>query len=189
MKIKKEKRQNKKFSVALVTVGIFILVGAATVVTLQTIPGLLVKDTVVASPQKPTFVFHDKNAPGWWSGGNNHPDIKDFTGDQVSADDLPVASISIGQGEYGGWKDCFVGYSFSDEKVDIDEARVAMEKRSVEGEENVFLTPLDKRQITINTYEGAKEYTLHQYEFTGSGSAQRAKGVQFGYGFTEGWPY
>lgn len=131
--------------------------------------------------QKPAFVFDKTKAPGWWSGGNNWPDIKDFTSGHVTKDDISVASISVGQGEYGKPGNCFVDYYYWDKNVDPTQALIAMEERSIKGMTNVQLTPRGVHPLKIDTPEGTKEYQLHQYEFTGAGSSTFAKGAQFGY--------
>lgn len=182
MNVKKEKRQNKKIAAILIALGVFVIAGIASVIVFRMMmPQTFLKEAAVNHPQGPVFMFHDTAAPGWWSGGNISDSIDNYTGDQITKDDISVASMSVSQGKRNEPGNCFVSYYFWEKNIKPAEALVAMERRSIEGETNVSLSPLGQHKLKIDTYEGQKEYTLHQYEFTGSGSANRAKGAQFGY--------
>ena len=135
-------------------------------------------DSVTSGPM---FHFDKSKAPGWWSDGNVVQNASDFTGGQVTKDNLASSLITINQGERGKSSDCFVTYYYWDKPVDPSVALAKMEKQSVGESSSVVLVPLRTQMATIDTNVGKKELQIHQYEFTGSGSATRAKGVQFGY--------
>lgn len=181
MNLKDKKLRKNKISVLVVTVGLLV-VASVTGGVLFYGKNKALADTKASNTDKPTFMFDETKAPGWWSGGNNWPDIKDYTGGQVTETDLPVASISVGQGESGSMGDCFVDYYLQKQTLsDVAAAVSEMEKRSVDGGDNITLSPLGVQAIKIETLDGVKTYQLHQYEVTGAGNTKRAKGVQFGY--------
>lgn len=134
-----------------------------------------------AANNKPSFHFDSLRATGWSSSGNIRQDFRDYTGGQVTKDDLATAQISISQGAPNKPANCFIDYYYWEKAVNPAIALAEMKQRSVEGDADVMLNSLGIQTLTISTPDGIKELELNQYEFTGPGSKTRAKGVQFGY--------
>lgn len=174
------KNKKRAFLASLLIVGLIATAVAGIWILAQDEPTTKAQDKNTQQ-QKPAFVFDKTKAPGWWSGGNNWPDIKDYEGNQMTKEDLPVADLSASQGEPNKPSDCSVSYFYWDKIVDPAQALVAMEERSIKGTTNVQLIPRGVHPLKIDTPEGTKEYQLHKYEFTGAGSSTFAKGAQFGY--------
>ena len=129
---------------------------------------------------KPSFAFDHSKAPGWWSAGNNWPDIKDFTGDQVTATDLPVADIAVHHGtETKPDSSCFVMAFYQKGSVDLaSELKKRETGMQSAGENPKLLTQVGTSMLSINTPEGAKEYTLYKYNLD---MPQTQKGNAFGF--------
>lgn len=118
-----------------------------------------------ASSDKPSFAFDASKAPGWWSGGNNWPDIHDYTGDQVTAADLPVADIFVTKGTQEAPGDCFVMAFYQKGAINIPETLDKRRSGMIPADKSPdILTQTAAPLRTIDTPEGAKEYQYYQYD-------------------------
>ena len=177
MKPKKSSTNKKRILLlALCITGIAVIGGLALYSSLVR-PPAEAKETV----QKPSFAFDASQASGWWAGDNNWPKIEDFTGDQVSESDLPIVQMSVAQGTPDAPGSCFVMYLYNKGPVDPAAALTEMKNRTIQGDSGLSLQEIGAPARTIGTFEGVKEYTLHQYGLTGSSGSKIARGAAFGY--------
>lgn len=137
------------------------------------------KIDVASVVSKPRFVFDQSSAPGWWSAGNNWPNIQDFTGDQVTEADLPVADINAHKGTKDKPEGCFVMAFYKNESVNITET---LKKREADmtagGKDPSILTQVSIEKQFMRTPEGIKNYELYQYDLNKS---QIQRGNEFGF--------
>jgi len=119
----------------------------------------------------PAFSFDTQKAPGWWTPGNYN----------ASADEAaPIASITAFQGEKGATTNsCFVMAFY--QKGDIDAASELQARKDglVIGDAKATIEMLGASQQTMQTPEGLKEYTLHQFNLLTASQVQ--KGNEFGF--------
>lgn len=128
---------------------------------------------------KPAFSFDSSKAPDWWSTDNNYPDIKDFTGDQVTEADLPVVQMTITEGTRELPGECFVFFFYYQGVADTTTELEARKAGLVLGEkDSSALKQVGAVQQTIQTPEGIKEYSLNQFELN---LPNTQKGIQFGF--------
>lgn len=114
---------------------------------------------------KPFFSFDEAKSPGWWSGGNNWQDIHDYTGDQITEAELPIADISVLQGTRQTPGNCFVTAFYQKGVVDIATALKEREDEMISADEDSSsLKQVGTVQQTILTPDGIKEYTVYQYD-------------------------
>ncbi len=136
--------------------------------------------TLTAQPKQPTFSFDTTKAPGWWSPGNyssTAEDAKNYQGDTK----LPVASINAFKGAQGNTQDaCFVIASYQEGTVDSAAMLANKTKPSDDtSTDTSTYVPTGTSEETIQTHEGAKTYSLHQYDLKSPTPVQR--GNAFGY--------
>ena len=128
--------------------------------------------------RKPSFSFDIAASPGWWSRGNNWPNINDYTGDQIPKAELPVADINVSKGAQDRPGECFVMAFYNKGSVDINATLKQRESGMVLGEKD----PSILKQVAvvtqrIETPEGTKEYSLYQYDLD---KPQVQRGNEFG---------
>lgn len=129
----------------------------------------------------PAFIFEATKAQGWWGGESNYPKdeiTEDFQGD---ISELPNASMSVSKGTQEVPEPCFVNYFYWKNSVDIEVAFADMKERTISGDKGLSLDEIGSRVLAFETFEGSKEYTLHQYEIVGSPSNSIARGIELGY--------
>lgn len=135
----------------------------------------------VATPpdDKPAFSFDQSKAPEWWSGGNNWPNIDDFTGGQVTEADLPIADINVLKGTKDKPGECFVTAFYQKGSLNVETMLKKRESEMIMGEANPsVLKQIAAVQQKIETPEGPKIYTLYQYNLD---KTNIQKGNEFGF--------
>lgn len=139
------------------------------------------QDVASAEPiSKPFFSFDKDRANDWWTHGNNWPDIKEYTGNQITDDDLPVADIVVFRGKQGEFGDkCFVTAMYNKGPVDTT---AAVQKRKVALSDNQnglpVVTSTGASTLKMQTPEGSKEYTMHRFNVDAPNIQQ---GNEFGF--------
>ncbi len=122
-------------------------------------------ETEQTSNQKPSFAFDSDKAPGWWSSGNNWPDIRDYTGDQITEADLPIADINVARGTREVPGDCFVMAFYQKGPVNIPEALETRRTGMIPADKSPdILKQIATPTQTISTPNGVKEYLYYQYD-------------------------
>lgn len=147
---------------------IFIVVGVVVVAGMVVAGVLIWQSQTTPTDQastKPSFAFNSAKAPGWWSGGNNWPDINDFTGDQVTAAELPVADIMITKGSQEKPGNCFVMAFYQNGAINIPETLEKRRSGMVPADKSSdILTQVAAPLRTMLTPEGTKEFQYYQYD-------------------------
>lgn len=138
------------------------------------------KQSDVPAVDKPSFHFDAAKAPGWWSAGNNWPDAAAFTGNQIDKSEIPIADINVHHGTQSKpGNGCFVMAFY--QKGSIDEAAVLQKREAgmtAARDKTDSLKQVATSTQTLSTYEGVKDYTLHQYNLD---VPQVQKGNAFGF--------
>lgn len=142
------------------------------------------KDSAL-SAEPPTFAFNKSQGDGWWGRENvNVQEVaktSNYTG-QTPIEKLPVADLTIFQGESMADKPeegCFISYSYYD--FPLSDVKSAYSnyfggKHTDAGTLDTF----EPIKSSIDTFEGTKEYDLHQYRFTLDGQ-DTLQGYQIGF--------
>ena len=138
---------------------------------------------------KPSFVVDKAKTVGWWTGGNNWPNIKDYTGGQIKEDSLPIADITIHQckdasncevsNDIKGGR-CFVTISYYGDIVRSDEA-VAEKLKKNNSFGDMTITEVNVSELEFATYEGNKTYSLHKYDYAQKNGGTIMRGNAIGY--------
>lgn len=168
-----EKRlpRNKKLTALVIITPIAVAI--ATILILLT--------TLQAQPApeitKPLFTFNESAAPGWWAAENWHGSNDDSTVDQ--ADDK---SLITGRNYASGTREqpgtCFVMYFYKEGSVDVASAIQEITDKSANKEAGESMQKLDTHNYTLQTFEGTKDFELHQYNLVGGEANQTASGIE-----------
>lgn len=191
MNYRKRNFKNKKIILGVsLSVFLAILAVGGGYVTYSKLKATVSDDKATSlNKDTPSFVFNNYKSIGWYTGGNNWPDINDFTGDQVSADELPIADISIHQckeaGECNGSEDmiggrCFVMLALKARSADPNVA-LAEKINSNNKSGDITMKEVGIKTLSINTPEGDKSYDLHQYDYITKNSSPIMRGNSIGF--------
>lgn len=131
--------------------------------------------------QKPAFSFNSSKATGWWTGGSMSGTDNISDARKNGAQNLPSASIAIAQGTSNAPGACFVMFFYQKGAIDADIVLETMKADATKGHEGLSLKEIGTKQPTVKTFEGEKNYILHQYNLVGAPGEGIARGVEFGY--------
>lgn len=171
-----EKRppRNKK----LVTLLIFtpIIVAVTTILlllnTLQT--------QFAPEAPKPLFTFNESSAPGWWAAENWHG-----SNDGSNVEQGEDKSLITGRNYFSGTREqpgtCFVMYFYKEGTVDAGSAIQDITDKSADKEAGESMQKLGTHNYTLQTFNGVKNFELHQYELVGGEANQKASGIEVAY--------
>lgn len=171
------KNKKKILIIATAFAALFIL-GIAGLITLTP------KQTGQTTTNSYSFTFDTAKSPGWWAPGGYMTTQADIDNpDRVDTEPLPIASINAFQGEQGKTTGgCFV-MAFS-QRGTIDVAAQVKDRKEaliLGQEKSASVDAVGDAQLTLETPEGAKEYTLYQYDLNLGENTKVQRGNGFGF--------
>lgn len=173
----KTKRQKARFLKSVIkTLIILIVVG---LVAAFAVPRVL--SIMGYGPKPPIFVFESTLAPGWVSEGNINPQdsVKgQYETSQIKK--LPVASLAVLQRESEESKNCFVAFSYFDYPEDSEKLQKNIEEQTA-SDKTLIVKKLEPYRSKLDTPEGKKEFTLHQYDLQSTKGEKMLRGAAHGY--------
>ncbi len=169
----KRTRRNKKL-VVLVTIGPLLLVLITGFIAYKNLQA-----DVAPEASKPLFTFEESKAQGWWAADNWYS-TSESTND--SQDDK---SLIVGRNFFSGTREqpgtCFAMYFYKEGKVDVAAEIRNIEENTKNQDGSKGIQKLGTHNYAMQTPDGTKEFTLHQYELIGADAAQSAKGNQYAF--------
>jgi hypothetical protein len=169
-------KPTKNYKVVLLGAAIFVLAGVGSGYFFSSVK---TQDTSQTNTQQAAFSFDAAKAPTWHSAGNNWPSGEDAS--QGSNEPLPIVNMNISSGTSQKPGTCFAMFFYKAGKANETVAINDLKMNSIKGLSNIAFDETGVSPLEIATSEGAKKYHLHQFAFSGAGSASMAKGVQRGY--------
>lgn len=132
------------------------------------------------SAEKPAFALDQMR--GWYTGGNYWYNPDEFTGDQTKKDELPIAGMSVHQGNdeqdiVNGH--CFTLFAYFDKTINVDEA--LKRRATATGDDGRVVTEIGVSDLKMTTYEGVKNFQLHKYDLSGPAAKDLQRGMANGY--------
>lgn len=135
------------------------------------------------------FVYDNEKTPGWWTAGNRHPEPNAMDANTPEDVELPVADMSLHQCKVANkcsnfehdtvGAHCFVSTSYMEGAIQPDKAISDMISQNEEW--GVTVNQVATTPLTMNTPEGDKSYTLHQFDYIRSGGEKLKQGNAQGY--------
>ena len=169
-------KTTKNYKVVLLGAAVFVLAGVGSGYFFNSVKTQAVART---NTQQAAFSFDTAKAPTWYSAGNNWPSGEDVS--QGSNEPLPRVNMNISSGTSQKPGTCFAMFFYKVGKANETMALNDLKLNSIKGLSNIAFDETDVSPLEITTSEGVKKYNLHQFAFSGAGSASMAKGVQRGY--------
>ncbi|RYF96339.1 MAG: hypothetical protein EOO00_02985 [Chitinophagaceae bacterium] len=154
--------KNKKITVFMILMLLSGTVIGCILVRLNTQQNSVAAESV----SKPFFLFDSDRTSDWWTYGNRWPDIKEYTGNQTTDSDLPIAEMVAYRGKQREFSDgCFVSTMYNKGTIDVETAvQKKINNLSENQKDSSVVTSTGTSRLIMQTPEGSKEYTVHRFD-------------------------